>query len=186
MTGHRSAEIALSRIETNEPRVLLAAPMISDQMFNIPEDSKIGDAAGVVVASDSDAGQILDYEIVAGNTNSPFQIDSLTGEITVLRPVAIDFERGSMFALTVRVTDDGMPTESAEATITINIDNVEEGELLAPYKPFDNNDQRFSLLVSLLSHTLATPAIFAVYRLRQPARFRSPTGQLHSLRRFQR
>ncbi|WP_425616193.1 cadherin domain-containing protein [Anatilimnocola sp. NA78] len=102
------------------------APQISAQSFSIDENPAAGTTAGVVVASDADAGQTLSYAIVGGNTNAVFAIDSVTGQLNVVFPGGIDFETTPLFQLTIRVTDSGFPSLSTDATVTVNVLNVNE------------------------------------------------------------
>ena len=102
-----------------------AAPTIADQSFSIAENSANNTVVGTVAASDPDAGQSLTYAITAGNTGNAFAINSATGQITVAG--ALNFEGTASYALTVQVTDNGLPAPlSAAATVTINVTNVNE------------------------------------------------------------
>ncbi len=76
---------------------------------------------GQLVAIDPDSGQTLNFEILTGNIGGVFEIDPVTGVITVLDPTTLDFEGTSIYNLTVQVTDDGLPALSASATITIDV-----------------------------------------------------------------
>jgi Ca2+-binding RTX toxin-like protein len=102
------------------------APEIADQTFSIEENPPLGTTAGVVAATDADAGQTLSYAIVAGNTNAVFAIDSVTGELNVVFPDGIDYETNGLFELTVRVTDSGDPALSSEALVTVHVVNMNE------------------------------------------------------------
>jgi gliding motility-associated-like protein len=76
-----------------------------------------------VSASDPD-DDVLTYTITAGNTGTAFAINS-SGQITVSNAAALDFETTPSFALTVTVSDG---TLSADAIITINLNDVDESE----------------------------------------------------------
>lgn len=99
---------------------------VQDQAFSVPENTAAGAVVGTVVAFDPDTSTPLSYEITAGNTNSAFAIDSLTGAITVANSAALDYEAQTTFSLTVTVTDSTDPTTSDTAIITINVTNVDE------------------------------------------------------------
>lgn len=102
-------------------------PVIDDQAFSIDENSPNATLVGNVVANDPDAGQALTYAITAGNGVAPgaFTIDA-TGALRVNDSAQIDFETTSTFTLTVQVTDDGFPTLSDTATITVNVRDIDE------------------------------------------------------------
>jgi len=103
------------------------APVVSDQTLGpVAENTGAGTLVGTVVASDVDAGQSLSYAITGGNTGNAFAIDPTTGEITVATPAALDFETTPSFSLTVQVTDNGTPSLSDSATVTIGVSNVDE------------------------------------------------------------
>ena len=99
------------------------APSIEDAVFAIDENSRKGDSAGAVVASDLDTAsqfRILTYEIV--ETDVPFELDS--NIIRVKEPGKLDYETDSVFTFHVVVTDqDGL---SDTATITVNLNDTPE------------------------------------------------------------
>ncbi|HSP42644.1 MAG TPA: cadherin domain-containing protein, partial [Luteolibacter sp.] len=100
------------------------APSAQDAQFAVAETSTLGTVVGAVTANDPDAGQTLAFAITAGNQGDAFAIDPLSGEITVNG--ALDFETLSQYILTVTVTDDQDPALSDTATITIDIEDVNE------------------------------------------------------------
>ena len=100
------------------------APIVNPATFNIADDSAAGTVVGTVTFIDPDAGQTQSFAITAGNTGGVFAIDPSNGEITVA--TAVDFETTPTSSLTVEVTDDGTPTLSGSATITVNVTNVNE------------------------------------------------------------
>ena len=78
---------------------------------------------GSVTASDPDAGQGLGYAISAGNGGGAFAIDG-SGGITVAG--GMDHETTPQYVLTVTVSDDADPALSDEATVTIDVTDVNE------------------------------------------------------------
>jgi VCBS repeat-containing protein len=104
------------------------APQIADQVLFVAEHAANGSSPGTVVATDADAGQTLSFAIIAGS--AAFAIDT-AGKITVVDNSTLDFETTPQFALTVQVTDNGTPTLSATATITINLADVNDAPILA-------------------------------------------------------
>ena len=114
-----SATVTININDVNE------APTIADQAFNIDENSANTTSIGIVTATDQDSGQTLSYSITSGNTGSAFAIDN-SGSVTVNDASQLDFETSSSFGLTVEVTDDGLGALSASATITVNVNDVNE------------------------------------------------------------
>ncbi len=119
------------------PALAVPGPVAEDATFSVPENSEVRTVVGTVIATDIEItddpedSDALTYEIIAGNADpngngtAAFAIDEDTGEITVLDSGDLDFESDTTsFDLTVRVTDlEGL---SDEATVTINVDDVNE------------------------------------------------------------
>ncbi len=101
-------------------------PVVQSAMVLLPENSPVGTLVHTVVATDQDAGQSLTYAITGGNTNNTFAINSTTGEITVADPTRLDYENQPPFQLVVTVTDNGAPTQSGSATITVKLTDVND------------------------------------------------------------
>jgi len=103
-------------------------PVADDAAFAVDENATQGTAVGTVAATDPDAGQTLSYAITGGNGSGggAFAINNSTGAITVADPLQLDRETVAQFGLTVEVTDDGTPAMSDTATVTINLNDVNE------------------------------------------------------------
>lgn len=94
-------------------------PVISNQQFNISEQTLQGNALGTVAATDPDGHQ-LTYAIVSENPNGLFSINSLTGQLNISNKNV--FGPGTLtFQLTVRVTDNAPTKGSSSATVTIRL-----------------------------------------------------------------
>ncbi|MBA6392434.1 tandem-95 repeat protein, partial [Colwellia sp. BRX10-3] len=104
-------------------------PDTSPYTFSIDEGESVGDVVGTVSATDIE-NDTLAYSLSAGDT-SLFTIDPSTGVITAKGTNLLDFETTIQHTLTVTITDDGSPiAESADVSVTININNIAEvGEL---------------------------------------------------------
>lgn len=98
-------------------------PVISNQSFNLAENSAANTVVGTVVASDP-GNETLHYSITSGNGAGAFSIDSSSGQIKVADASALDFETHPAFALTVTVTNTS--DQAASATITINLTDVND------------------------------------------------------------
>ena len=68
--------------------------------------------------------KLLTYSILSGNTDGAFQINTATGEITVLSSTPLDFDVNPVFTLLIQVEDDATPTLTDAAIITINLNQV--------------------------------------------------------------
>jgi hypothetical protein len=102
------------------------APIISNQQFNINENSLNGALVGNVIASDPNAGQTLSYSILSGNTNNAFQINQSTGNISVSNSSALNYELITNYILVVKVQDNATTPLSSQANITINVNDLNE------------------------------------------------------------
>ena len=121
----------------DSPALDVPGPVASDDTFTVAENSEAGTVVGTVIATDIEItddpedSDALTYEIISGNADpngngtTAFTIDEDSGEITVLDSGDLDFESDtSSFNLIVNVTDlEGL---SDEATITINLNNIDE------------------------------------------------------------
>jgi|GEM_PF-1308824 len=112
------ATITVNISDVNEAN----APVINDQIFSVAESAVVNSAVGTVTASDPDNGP-LSFAIISGNTSGAFSLDSLSGELLVNNPAALDFETNPVFTLTVSASDESL---SSYATITVNISDVNE------------------------------------------------------------
>lgn len=130
----------------NEP------PTTSDVTVSLDENAAIGTAVATVVGNDTDAGQSLSYAITSGNGAGGFAIDATTGEITVANSDALDFESQPQFVLTVTVRDDDPVPESATASVTINLADINEPPVIS--EP--------SITVSLDEHPATGTAVATV------------------------
>ncbi|MEZ5465268.1 MAG: Ig-like domain-containing protein [Lysobacteraceae bacterium] len=119
------------RIDVNDAESTNRTPAIADQGFSIDEDSTNGTAVGTVVASDPDAGDTLSYAITAGNGAGVFAIDANSGAISVIDNSTLDYETTASYALTVTVTDDGTPMASSSATVSVNVNDINEAPTAA-------------------------------------------------------
>lgn len=72
-------------------------------------------------ATDADQGNnaAIRYAITSGNTQSQFAIDSLTGDISLVKP--LDYETIRSYRLTVRAQDGGSPARSNSTQVLINV-----------------------------------------------------------------
>ncbi len=96
--------------------------------FQLYEDVQVEHVVGSVKASDADVGENgrITYSISQGNTNSAFQIDPNSGEITVADDEVLDRELIATYLLLVTAMDNGQPTISNTTTVAIAILDVND------------------------------------------------------------
>ncbi len=113
------------------------APQISDQEFEIEEESVKETVVGEVEASDPENDD-LTYSIKSGNTSDAFSIHSASGQLTVNNAEALDFDTNPDFSLVIEVSD-GTLTDEATVTIVLTeiVLSVERG-LVQAVKTYPN------------------------------------------------
>ncbi len=104
-------------------------PVINNATFALDENSSNGTAVGNVPVTDPDAGDSHVYSITAGNTGSAFAIDN-SGNITVANSAALNFEITPVFTLTVLVQDQGGTGLTDTATVTINLNDINDAPVI--------------------------------------------------------
>ncbi|XP_017769468.1 PREDICTED: fat-like cadherin-related tumor suppressor homolog isoform X4 [Nicrophorus vespilloides] len=118
--------ILIDDINDNPPKFSLPSYTVK-----IREDIPKGSVVAVVSASDPDLGpegEIL-YTLEDTDSDGTFKIDRVSGTIRTTKP--LDFEERQVHSLIVFANDKGKPSLSSEASVTINIVDVNEN-LYAP------------------------------------------------------
>ncbi len=98
--------------------------VVNDATFDVSEGEAAGAVIGNVIASDADANDAVSLSITNGNGQGLFAINPTTGELT-LRVGSLDAETTTRYTLTISGTD-GKQQVPTEATVTVNVTNVEE------------------------------------------------------------
>ncbi|XP_030767379.1 fat-like cadherin-related tumor suppressor homolog isoform X3 [Sitophilus oryzae] len=104
------------------------APKFSLPNYNVKirEDVPKGTVVATVTASDPDLGpdgEIV-YSLEDSDSDGTFKIDKLSGTIRTTKP--LDFEERQVHSLMVFAHDRGNPRLSSEATVTVNVVDVNE------------------------------------------------------------
>ncbi|XP_022092788.1 protocadherin-16-like [Acanthaster planci] len=88
--------------------------------LSVPENEPAS-AVHVVVAEDKDIGDNsnLTYSIRDGNIGGLFELNSVTGQLSTTGP--LDREVTPQYNLTIRATDNGVPSQSGDTVITVNV-----------------------------------------------------------------
>lgn len=116
----RNAQLTFQITDVNE------SPVVLDQSFTIRENPLNGWSVGDVVATDPDGGQSKTFFLVSDSSNGAFVISSTTGHISVANGALLNFEAQPVHTLQVRVMDNGSPSLSDVATVTVHITDVNE------------------------------------------------------------
>ncbi len=97
-------------------------PVIQPQTFTVSETASNRVQIGAVIATDPD-GSSLSYEILSGNIDGAFSIDSSTGLITVADSSQLDYGTITTYTLDLQVSDSRY-VDSADITIQVTSTNV--------------------------------------------------------------
>ena len=116
------ATLTIHLNDVNEP------PSGGNAMVAVDENSVNGTLVHTMSANDPDAGAVLKYTIISGNTSNAFRIDDVSGTIRINNSLALDFETTPIFHLSVRVTDGSL---FSDALINIHIQDVNEPPVVA-------------------------------------------------------
>uniref|UniRef100_A0A670YLY7 FAT atypical cadherin 4 n=1 Tax=Pseudonaja textilis TaxID=8673 RepID=A0A670YLY7_PSETE len=96
-------------------------PLFAQKLYKveIAENTLTGTDIVQVFATDNDEGSNgqVRYTIISGNTNSDFRIDSVTGVITIAKP--LDREKIASYSLTIQSTDRGSSPRIDTTTVNI-------------------------------------------------------------------
>ncbi|MGV8114403.1 MAG: cadherin domain-containing protein [Lentimicrobium sp.] len=110
-------------------------PVILNQGFSIDENASAGTAVGLIAAFDPDADQELTFSIADGNAGEAFSL-SPEGSLAVLNSEMLNYETSPIFQLVVTATDNGIPAMSAQAIITISLNDINEPPVVYPQSFF--------------------------------------------------
>lgn len=117
-SGRETARVTVQLRNVNEH------PTLAPQTFILPENTPAGTCVGTISATDPDAGDVVRYAIIGGDSAALFRIGKITGLLTVADQAALDFETCRRHRLTVQVTDNGGLQNAAD--IFVELTDVNE------------------------------------------------------------
>lgn len=99
-------------------------PQFSERHYtvDVPEDEWSGsNTIAHIRATDADKGNnaAIRFSLVGGNPKSEFAIDSMSGEVTLTKP--LDYEVMKSYRLVVRAQDGGTPPKTNTTTLSVNV-----------------------------------------------------------------
>ncbi|KAB0362081.1 hypothetical protein FD754_006237, partial [Muntiacus muntjak] len=131
-----STEVVVMVLDINDNN-----PVFEQAMYKVEinEDTLTGTDIIQVFAADGDEGTNgqVRYGIVDGNANQEFRIDSVTGAITVAKP--LDREKTPTYALTVQATDRGSTPRTDTSTVSIVLLDVNDFVPIFELSPYSVN-----------------------------------------------
>ncbi|XP_044747791.1 cadherin-related tumor suppressor [Coccinella septempunctata] len=92
----------------------------------VPENEPLGSTILTVSAKDKDPGPngIIRYRISAGNENKIFEIDAVSGDVTILKP--LDYDTISEYRLNITASDLGFKPHETTATLTVILTDIND------------------------------------------------------------
>ena len=120
LSSFMMVNIIVTDVNDNEPH------FVPIQKQEISEMQQTNTEVFVVEALDADSGQNADvtYAISGGNVGNAFEIGPSTGSVTLREP--LDRENIAGYNLTIRATDGGDPSLRNEATICIEVTDIND------------------------------------------------------------
>lgn len=99
-------------------------PQFSERTYTVSVNEDQWDDTNIVAhikASDADSGvnAAIRYAIIGGNTQSQFAIDSLNGDVSLVKP--LDYETVRSYRLVIRAQDGGSPSRSNTTQLLVNV-----------------------------------------------------------------
>lgn len=104
-----------------------------ERTFMFPENQPVGTHVTTVTGS-SLRGEPLSYYIASGNLGNTFQIDQLTGQVSISQP--LDFERIQKFVVWIEARDGGFPPFSSYEKLDITVLDVNDNSPVFKEDPF--------------------------------------------------
>uniref|UniRef100_A0A2K5E9P2 FAT atypical cadherin 4 n=1 Tax=Aotus nancymaae TaxID=37293 RepID=A0A2K5E9P2_AOTNA len=131
-----STEVVVMVLDINDNNPIFAQALYK---VEINENTLTGTDIIQVFAADGDEGTNgqVRYGIVNGNTNQEFRIDSVTGAITVAKP--LDREKTPTYLLTVQATDRGSTPRTDTSTVSIALLDINDFVPIFELSPYSVN-----------------------------------------------
>uniref|UniRef100_A0A2K5Q1K7 FAT atypical cadherin 4 n=1 Tax=Cebus imitator TaxID=2715852 RepID=A0A2K5Q1K7_CEBIM len=131
-----STEVVVMVLDINDNNPIFAQALYK---VEINENTLTGTDIIQVFAADGDEGTNgqVRYGIVNGNTNQEFRIDSVTGAITVAKP--LDREKTPTYLLTVQATDRGSTPRTDTSTVSIALLDINDFIPIFELSPYSVN-----------------------------------------------
>ncbi|MEM6641588.1 MAG: cadherin domain-containing protein [Bacteroidota bacterium] len=121
---------------TSSEKITSPPTIVGGQTFNISESAANGDIVGSVAATDPASLPLSNWNITSGNTGGVFQIESTSGELSILDNSTLDFELLSSYNLMVTVSN-GFAASAEESVLVNVVDNNDSPPSVNPGQAFN-------------------------------------------------
>ncbi len=115
LTNSTTVTITINDVNDNAPMFSLDNPI----MVLVEEDLPAGTVVTQITATDNDTGANGEIRYDIAESNVPFEINDISGEINISVP--LDINTAHQYNLTILATDQGVDPRSDEWMLTINI-----------------------------------------------------------------
>lgn len=149
------------------------APVIKDQVFTVSQGNFSNNIVGKIAATDPDAGQLLSFSIISGNTSNIFSLNSTTGELSTLTTNLFKPGDTVVYTLNIKVTDNSALPKSSTAVVTIKL--IGNPLVIANQNPIIKN-QAFTVKQSSFSSGLIGKIVASDPDVGQQLSFKINTG----------
>ena len=132
------ALVGFRKTSTMVLRIIITDYNDNSPVFNLPippaqvsEQAPVDTVVAQVQATDADLGvnAVITFSITAGNSLEFFKIESSTGEVKVNKSLDLETEshaQGLTYTLTIEARDQGIPSNAATESMTIQVNGVNE------------------------------------------------------------
>uniref|UniRef100_A0A2K6PPR7 FAT atypical cadherin 4 n=1 Tax=Rhinopithecus roxellana TaxID=61622 RepID=A0A2K6PPR7_RHIRO len=104
-----------------------------EQTFMFPENQPVSSLVTTITGS-SLRGEPMSYYIASGNLGNTFQIDQLTGQVSISQP--LDFEKIQKYVVWIEARDGGFPPFSSYEKLDITVLDVNDNAPVFKEDPF--------------------------------------------------
>jgi len=131
-----NVRVNINDLNDNQPVI------VSNQTFDVDENTSNATSLGTVLASDEDAGtSFSQWLIVGGNDDGIFAINTTSGVISIADNTNLDFEQTESYALSITVSD-GVNTSQVE-NVRIDINDLNDNTpVIASNQTFDVDENK--------------------------------------------
>lgn len=112
VTGTGTLTLSSTAIITINLNDINEAPVVNVGAASIGTSLSAGTVISTVTFTDEDADQSHAFSISSGNTNSIFQIDAASGELSIADVVALASGGADTYNLTIEISDNGTPVQT--------------------------------------------------------------------------
>lgn len=119
--------VTISVADRNDNAPLIEYPSADNCTIELPGDVIVGAVVARVIARDADFGQNarLEYSIAKGNDRNAFEMNPISGVLTLKRPIPAAQQRTvTRYSLLLAVKDSGEPEKSATALLEVYVNKT--------------------------------------------------------------